>query len=70
MRPKKNGVRVEMMTPGGDGIPDHPYFKVEGDEWECPECGQTVIIGMGSPIAEHWHPEYGEIESDVRARFS
>lgn len=71
MRPKKNGVVVEMMIAGGDGVPDRPYFKCEGDEWECPECKATVIIGMGQPIAEHWHPEYNEIEAaDIQARFS
>jgi hypothetical protein len=32
-----------------------------GDRWKCPDCGATIISGVGlNPYAEHYQPEFGK----------
>ena len=36
-----------------------PYKLWMGDEWGCPDCGSTIIVGTGhSPISEHYLPDF------------
>jgi hypothetical protein len=56
MSVKKNSVTVEELMEDGA-----PYKLWDADQWECVECGTTVIAGFGAfPIAEHWQPKYAE----------
>jgi len=56
MQCAKNSVTVEEVTE--DGM---PYKLLSADRYACPECGTSVIVGFGEPLAEHWQPEYATI---------
>lgn len=53
MAPEKNGRAVELLASG------KPYQVWEGDEWLCPACRRSVVIGFGlRPVAEHFQGRY------------
>ncbi len=55
MRPLKNDVVAEAMTPGG------PYYKVSCDRWECEKCGRAVLSGFANkPFALRHETDYGQ----------
>lgn len=60
MRPLKNGVVVEQMGDLGG------YSLWHADSWQCPNCGNRVIVGFARiPISEHWMPNWkAEIEAN------
>lgn len=69
-KPKKNGKWfIEGMpksnhAPPGVGFPElwTPYKLWTGDLWECPECGNEIIVGVPQvPISEHYEPEFAEL---------
>ena len=50
LRPRKNDIYV--LTTMSDG---KPYQIWNADLWECPDCGQQVILGYGMhAISEHY----------------
>lgn len=64
MKCDKNGVNVEMLAKWGS------YYKIEADQWVCPKCGKTIIIGFADqPFAEHFQPDYEERKVDIQAEF-
>lgn len=65
MKPIKNGFIVEMLADG------KPYYKIEADQWGCPVCFTTIVIGFaGKPFAEHGQPEdYDKTPADLQATF-
>ena len=52
MQPVKIGVGVQQMTTQG------PYSLHSGDILRCLGCGTDVIAGLGTPISEHFKPDY------------
>lgn len=74
-RVKKNGVPFLEMRPTdgeakalpGNAEPERwlPYKLWMGDRWECPDCGASIISGVGQqPMSEHYKPEF---EAEVSA---
>lgn len=60
LRPKTNGVKVVEYAGFG------PYKIWEADEWECRNCGSTVITGFAQfPIAEHFQPNFSKILQEL-----
>ena len=60
LRPKKNGVLIEEMSPQGETWA--PYQLWHADLWECPGCRVQVVGGFGfEPVSEHYHPEYARV---------
>lgn len=66
-RPYKNGFNfIEGMPNGNDVQPGlaepekwEPYKLWQGDQWECPDCHASIIVGVGSrPISEHYLPDF------------
>jgi len=66
-RPTKNGRFFTEMSPKsgypkpGRAEPEawKPYKVWAGDEWTCPDCGSTIIVGVGrKPVAEHYEPDF------------
>ena len=54
LRPRKNDVCVHItMTDGSD------YQLWQADLWECPDCGNQVILGYGAQCwSEHYQPDF------------
>lgn len=69
-KPSHNGKTfIEAMpisgnqAPPGTRAPEYwtPYKLWIGDEWTCPDCGSTIIVGCGSqPVSEHYLPDFRE----------
>ena len=68
MRMQKSGYYfIEGMPLGNDAKPGlaeiarwKDYKLWSGDLWKCPDCGASVISGVGySPIAEHYQEDFG-----------
>lgn len=68
-RPTKNGkpfiegMPTESGAPAGRAAPDlwRPYKLWIGDEWGCPSCGATVVVGVGfNRVAEHYEPNFAD----------
>lgn len=66
-RPTKNGksfiegMPTENGASSGLAAPEkwRPYKLWIGDEWGCPDCGATIVVGVGfNPISEHYLPEF------------
>lgn len=66
-RPSKTGVYFLENMPivngaaPGDAEPEKwkPYKLWSGDEWKCPNCKSTIIVGTGLvPIAFHHEPNF------------
>ena len=57
MYPEKNGVNfIELKGERGS---QSPYKIWESDQWACPGCGISVLIGFGKKAwAEHYQPEF------------
>jgi hypothetical protein len=72
-RPTKNGKPFIEGMPDGNDVPPglaapdqwRPYKLWMGDEWGCPDCGATIIVGVGhTRIAEHYEPDFqAQVES-------
>lgn len=61
-KPFVEGMPSENGAPAGRAHPEQwrPYKLWMGDEWGCPDCGATIVVGVGlNPIAEHYQPEFG-----------
>lgn len=68
-RPSRNAFNfIEGMPTGNDAKPGlaeperwRPYKLWQGDQWKCPDCGATIIVGCGQqPISEHYLPGFAE----------
>ena len=66
-RPSKNGFAFIEGMPNGNDVqagraePENwrPYKLWLGDQWKCPDCDATIVVGVGgSPISEHYLPEF------------
>jgi hypothetical protein len=66
-RPKRNGfafiegMPVENGAQPGQLEPEkwRPYKLWNGDRWECPDCGASIVVGvMGPPVAEHYQKDF------------
>lgn len=54
LRPRKNDVCVLTTFDGGK-----PYQLWQADLWECPDCGNQVILGYGAKCwSEHYQPDF------------
>ena len=69
-RPIKNGFFFIEGMPTGNGTlpgkaePDKwsPYKLWCGDKWQCPDCRNEIISGVGlEPISEHYLPDFSEM---------
>jgi hypothetical protein len=76
-RPTRNGIPfIEGMPIGNDVKPGlaepeswRPYKLWVGDQWGCPDCGATIIVGVAhNPISEHYRPEFREQVERMGAR--
>jgi hypothetical protein len=72
-RPSRNGVYFLEGMPGENGVKPgrveawrwKNYKLWAGDEWQCPGCASTIIVGVPHQhIAEHYQPDF---EEKVRA---
>lgn len=69
MRPLHNGVAfIEGMpidnAKPGKAEPEkwNPYKLWVGDEWYCPDCSHTIIVGCTQrPVAEHYQPDFQKL---------
>lgn len=68
-RPSRNGFPfIEGMPVGNDVKPGlaeperwRPYKLWMGDQWQCPDCGATIVVGVGhQPIDEHYTDSFAE----------
>ena len=75
-RPSQNGKWFIEGMPDGNDAPSglsaperwRPYKLWNGDEWRCPDCGSTIIVGVaGRPLAEHYEPDFAEKASPASA---
>lgn len=75
-RPTKNGLPfIEGMPDGNHPTPGlaepdrwRPYKLWMGDEWACPDCGATIIVGVAhAPISEHYLPDFGSLVTQFGA---
>jgi hypothetical protein len=66
-RPSRNGFAfIEGMPSGNDARPGlaepdrwRPYKLWIGDQWKCPDCGATIIVGVAhQPVSEHYQPNF------------
>ena len=69
-RVSKNGYAfIEGMPTSNNAQPGlaepenwQPYKLWMGDEWVCPDCDATIIVGCGrEPIAEHYQPDFEDV---------
>ncbi len=69
-RPTKNGFAFIEGMPNGNEVqpglrePENwrPYKAWMGDQWGCPDCGATIVVGVGSaPLAEHYQSNFSEV---------
>jgi hypothetical protein len=61
LRPRKNDVCVCITFEGGK-----PYQLWQADLWECPDCGNQVILGYGQEAwAEHFQPDFANFLDGV-----
>lgn len=63
--PSKNGIEFIEGMPGFASTSNAtdwvPYRIWMGDEWRCPKCKSTIIVGVGKkPLAEHYEPQFDE----------
>lgn len=66
MRISRNSVELEMLLPTGK-----PYYQIEADEYACPKCGHTALVGFAQePYIHHFDPEYQKYEPDMSAEFA
>lgn len=82
MRCEKNGYHFTEMMPINDPAratrprpgraePERwePYKVWSGDLWTCPDCGASVVVGIGrGPLSEHYQGEFAEIRQHTNAR--
>ena len=52
LRPRKNDVCVHITMNDGSA-----YKLWQADLWECPDCGNQVLMGFGN---RHWAEHYEE----------
>ena len=56
LRPRKNDVCVHITT--SDGL---PYQLWQADLWECPDCGNQVLLGFGRCAwSEHYENDFAK----------
>jgi hypothetical protein len=78
MRMKRSGYYfIEAMPANGVTRPApgraephnwRPYKVWSGDLWGCPDCGVTIISGVGlQPIDEHYRPTFAATVKDTGA---
>lgn len=77
-KPKKNGFYFLEGMPLENGAPAGtagdgkwgPYKLWCGDQFECPGCGSTMIVGTGrTPIAEHYQEDFAKLVESFGATF-
>ncbi len=74
-RPKKNGFPMIEGMPVVNGAepglaePEawQPYKLYQGDLWECRGCGAEIVVGCGTPIAEHFQPTFEQTVESLGA---
>jgi DNA-directed RNA polymerase subunit RPC12/RpoP len=54
---EKNGFRVGILKSCG-----HYHQTINGDLWECPNCGARIVVGFGSPYYKPDEPTDMEIK--------
>lgn len=55
------GMPTEDGAAPGNAAPEKwkPYKLWDGDRWECPGCGASIVVGTGRvPVAEHFQPDF------------
>ena len=54
LRPRKNDVCVHITMEDG-----RPYQLWQADLWECPDCGNQVLLGFGKKAwSEHYQDNF------------
>lgn len=76
-RPSQNGRYFTESMPQnvprplpGAAEPENwkPYKVWSGDQWACPDCGATVIVGVGfGPVTEHYKDNFTELRAQLGA---
>lgn len=64
-----NDERIEPGTSMADQW--EPYKLWIGDLWECQGCKAQIVIGisLGSPVAEHFQPDFKDKVAMLNATF-